>query len=70
MGHGSWSSNYPRDLSELQLVAEWIPDSAGFLIDLYSLSVILGNLEGLIWGAPIIEVVNMDVLLVQCDLAT
>ena len=39
---------------------EWVPDSAGFSIDSYSLSVILGNLEGLIWCALIIEVVNMD----------
>ena len=60
MGHKSWDNNYPRDLSELQLVTEWVLDSAGFLIDLYSLSVILGNLEGLIWCAPIIEVVSMD----------
>ena len=60
MGHESWDNNYPRDLSGLQLVTEWVPNSAGFLIDPYSLSMILGDLESLIWRAPIIEVVNID----------
>ena len=41
-------------------MTECVPNSAGFLIDPYSLSVILGDLEGLIWRAPIIEVVIMD----------
>ena len=71
MGHESWGNNYPRDLSGLQLVTEWVPDFAEFLIDPYSLSVILGDLEGLTWCAPIIEVVNMDYSFsVQRDLAT
>ena len=60
MGHKSWDSNCPRDLSRLQLVIEWVPDSAGFLINSYSLSVILGDLGDLIRCAPIIKVVNMD----------
>ena len=60
MGHELWGNNYPCDLSGLQLVTEWVPDSAGFLTNPYSPSVILGDLEGLIWCAPIIEVVNMD----------
>ena len=60
MGHGSWSNNYPQDLSGLQLVAEWVPDSVRFLIDSYLLSMILGDLKGSIWCAPIIEVINMD----------
>ena len=41
-------------------MTEWVLDSARFLIDLYPLSVILCDLEGLIWCALIIEVVNMD----------
>ena len=60
MGHESWDNNYPRDLSGLQLVTEWVPESAGFLTDSYSLHVILSDLEGLIWRSPIIEVVNKD----------
>ena len=41
-------------------MAEWVPNSTGFLIYSYLLSVILGDLEGSIWCGPIIEVVNMD----------
>ena len=41
-------------------MAEWVLDSAGFLIDPYSLSVILGDLGDLTRCAPIIKVVNMD----------
>ena len=60
MGRESWGNNYPRDLSRLQLVTKWAPNSVGFLIYPYSLSMILSDLEGLIWCAPIIEVVNMN----------
>ena len=41
-------------------MTKWVLNSTGFLINPYLLSVILGDLEGLIWYAPIIEVVNVD----------
>ena len=41
-------------------MAEWIPDFVEFLIDQYSLSIILGDLGDLIRCVPIIKVVNMD----------
>ena len=41
-------------------MAEWVPDSTRFLIDPYSLFMILGDLGDLTRRAPIIKVFNMD----------
>ena len=41
-------------------MTEWVPDFVGSFIDTYYLSVILGDLEDLIWHDLAIEVAELD----------
>ena len=41
-------------------MTEWVPDSMGSFTNTYHLSVILGDLEDLIWHDLAIEVTGLD----------